>query len=96
MTAVENSLWSSNADLQNMKCMMQNMVESMQAIQSMIMSQASANVVASDSVVMKKPKKQSQKGSSTESIDSDGSNNSSSSHKSRNCTRRNKPKWCPF
>ena len=57
MTAVENQLQLSNADLQNIKCMMQNMAESMQAMQSMMMSQASANVVASDSVEKKKQRK---------------------------------------
>ena len=60
MAAVENQLQLSNADPQNMKCMMQNMAESMQAKQSVMMSQTSANVVASALVEKKKPKKQSQ------------------------------------
>ena len=94
---MEKQLQSSNADLQNMKCMVQNIAESMQAMQSMMMvSQASANVVASDLAVEEEAQKS--------KVERPCQLNQlivmvpvivPVAISLRNFTRRNKPRWCP-
>ena len=68
--------------------MMQNMAEAVQAMQNMMMSNAFANLVAPGSVRKERPKKQSQKGSATESIKSNGSDHSSTSYKHKKLHRK--------
>ena len=61
--ALDNKVHSSNVEIQNMKWMMQNMADTVQAVQNMMMSNASAILLAPGSAVRERPKKQSQKAS---------------------------------
>ena len=66
-----------------MKCMIPNMVETMEAMQHM-MSNDSASGRVPESQVKEKPTKQSHKGSSTESVNSNCFGSSAVSHNSKN------------
>ena len=66
--AFENKLHSSDYEMLNMKCMIQNMVETMQVMQHMKSNGSSSSVVP-ESQVNEKPTKWSYKESSTESVD---------------------------
>ena len=57
------------------------MAEAVQTMQNIMMSNASANLVAPGSVVRERPKKQSPKGSANELEDSNDSGHSLTSHK---------------
>ena len=69
-------------EIQNMKSVRQTMAEVVEAMQSIMVSNASTGLTAPGSVLGKRPKKQSQRGSLTELENSEGSGHSSTSHKS--------------
>ena len=79
--ALENKVHSVSVDIQNMKCIIQNMAEAVQAMQNMMMSNAFGNLVAPGSAIRERSKKQNQKRFSTESVDSNSSGHSLTSHK---------------
>ena len=81
-------------EIQNMKSIMQTMAEVAQVMQSMMMSNASAGLVAPGSVLQERPKKWSQRGSLTESMDSKGSGHSPTSHKPKRVCKRGQPNQC--
>ena len=57
--SLENKVHSVNVEIQNMKCMMQNMAKAVQAMQNIMVSNASDNLVAPRSAVRERPMKQS-------------------------------------
>ena len=67
---------SSSVEIQNIKCMMQNMAKSGEAMQNIMMTNVSTNLVAPGSAIKERPKKLSQKGSTTNLVNSDGSDDS--------------------
>ena len=67
-----------------------NMAEAVQVMQNIKMNNASANLVTPGCALREQPKKQSQKGSATELIDSDGSGHCSTSDKLK---KLHKKKW---
>ena len=76
-------------EIQNMKSVIQAMAEAVHTMQSMIMSNVSAGLVATWSVVRKRPKKGSQRESLMELGNGEGSSCSHTSHKpKRLCKRR--------
>ena len=55
--ALENKVHLANVDIQNMKCMVQNVAEAVKLCKNIKMSNASANLVALGSAIKDKPKK---------------------------------------